>query len=269
MQDSATSRRSKTMHIHFKNGVNSGPCLPIGVRQEYDPAEVRRNKGSNSFGKFLTDTIEAIEEKAGFPAEASPLDGERLQQLVQIIQIEMNRYLFEALVDHDDNDTFQELSGNWMDFLTIGSRPESLLSRIQDASKKEDHIQLPPDIDRIIDHASGRYRVEPNLIRAVIRAESGFDANCTSSKGAMGLMQLMPETAQELGVKNPYNPVENIMSGTRYLKSLLDRYDGNIPLALAAYNWGMGNVERHPNRLPQETRAYIARVNQYYRNATS
>jgi len=269
MQDSATSRRSKTMHIHFKNGVNSGPCLPIGVRQEYDPVEVRRNKGSNSFGKFLTDIMETIGEKTDLPAEASPLDGEKLQQLAQIIQVEMNNYLFEALVDHDDNDTFQEISGNWMDFLTIGSRPESLLSRIQHASKNEDHIQSPPDIDRIIDHASGRYGVEPDLIRAVIRAESDFDSNCTSSKGAMGLMQLMPETAQELGVKNPYNPVENIMSGTRYLKSLLDRYDGNIPLALAAYNWGMGNVESHPNRLPQETRAYIARVNQYYRNATS
>jgi hypothetical protein len=269
MKHSTTSSRSKAMHIPFKNGVNSGPCLPTGVYQKHDAVEVRRDKGFNSFGKFLTDTIEAIGEKAGFPAEASPLDGERLQQLAQIIQIEMNRYLFEALVDHDDNDTFQELGGHSMDFLTVGSRPESLLSKIQHASQKEDPVQSPPDIDRIIDHASGRYRVEPNLIRAVIRAESGFDANCTSSKGAMGLMQLMPETAQELGVKNPYNLVENIMGGTRYLKGLLDRYDGNVPLALAAYNWGMGNVERHPNRLPQETRAYIARVNQYYCNATS
>jgi soluble lytic murein transglycosylase-like protein len=117
----------------------------------------------------------------------------------------------------------------------------------------------------IIDHASETYGVDPTLIRAVIRAESGYRQDSTSPKGAMGLMQLMPETARELGVKNPYDPAENIMGGTRYLKSLLDRFGNNRNLALAAYNWGMGNVEKHPGKLPQETRTYIARVNQYYR----
>jgi soluble lytic murein transglycosylase-like protein len=82
-------------------------------------------------------------------------------------------------------------------------------------------------------------------------------------------MQLMPETAKEMGVKDAYNPFENVMGGTRYLKRLLDRYNGDVPLTLAAYNWGMGNVERHPNKLPQETRTYIVRVNDFLQEEKS
>lgn len=128
-------------------------------------------------------------------------------------------------------------------------------------------IQSQTDINQIIERASKAYDVDPDLTKAVVRAESNFDPNSTSSKGAMGLMQLMPETAKDLGVKNAYNPVENVMAGTRYLKGLLERYKGNIDLALAAYNWGMGNLERHPGKLPRETRTYIARVNKYLNEA--
>ena len=101
----------------------------------------------------------------------------------------------------------------------------------------------------------------------MIKAESNFQVSSTSPKGARGLMQLMPETAREMGVTDSYNPVENIMGGTRYLKGLLDRYQGNVPRALAAYNWGMGNVEKYPDRLPRETREYIARVTEEYQSA--
>jgi soluble lytic murein transglycosylase-like protein len=115
-------------------------------------------------------------------------------------------------------------------------------------------------VGSIIQRAAQTYDLNPNLIAAVINAESNFDTNAVSHAGAQGLMQLMPATAAELGVRDSFDPEQNIMGASRYLKGLVDRYDGDLSLALAAYNWGMGNVERHPGRLPSETSNYIAKV---------
>ena len=120
-------------------------------------------------------------------------------------------------------------------------------------------------IDDIIEEAAQKYGVEPGLIKAVISVESGGNSNALSPAGARGLMQLMPGTAAELGVSNPLDPAENIMAGTRYLRQLLDRYWGNVRLALAAYNWGMGNLEKRPDAMPKETKNYITKVENLYR----
>jgi soluble lytic murein transglycosylase-like protein len=120
-------------------------------------------------------------------------------------------------------------------------------------------------IDDIIEEASRKYGVEPGLIKAVISVESGGNPNALSPAGAQGLMQLMPKTAAELGVNNPLDPAENMMAGTRYLRQLLDRYWGNVRLALAAYNWGMGNLEKRPDAMPNETKNYIIKVENLYR----
>ena len=107
--------------------------------------------------------------------------------------------------------------------------------------------------------AAERYALSPWLIDAVARTESGYDADAVSSAGAIGVMQLMPDTARELGV-DPRDPSQNILGGAAYLRQMLDRFDGSVELALAAYNAGSGNVQRHGGVPPfRETRDYVRR----------
>jgi soluble lytic murein transglycosylase-like protein len=114
----------------------------------------------------------------------------------------------------------------------------------------------------LIDEIARATALPPQLLAAVIAVESGFDARAVSRKGAQGLMQLMPATAQRFGVTDPFDPRQNIAGGAAYLKSLLQRFDGDLTLALAAYNAGEGAVIKAGYRLPpfDETRAYVPRV---------
>lgn len=130
------------------------------------------------------------------------------------------------------------------------------------AKKPEKYIH---DFGWIIDQASEKYDVDPSFIKAVIKAESDFDTGAVSSKGAQGLMQLMPKTADAMDVDNPFNPEENIHGGTRYLRLLLDRYSYDRRLALAAYNAGPTRVDEYNGVPPfEETENFIERVLNYY-----
>ena len=121
--------------------------------------------------------------------------------------------------------------------------------------------------DSIIEKAAISAAVEPNLLRAVIVVESGFNARAVSKRGAMGLMQLMPATATRFGASNPYDPRDNVHAGARYLKFLIDRFGQDVRLALAAYNAGEEAVNRNGGQIPPfaETMAYVPRVLKIYR----
>jgi soluble lytic murein transglycosylase-like protein len=114
----------------------------------------------------------------------------------------------------------------------------------------------------IADRQAAEHAISPALVRAVIQAESAWNVRAISAKGALGLMQLMPATAADLGVTNPFDPEQNIRGGVKYLRVLLDRYEGNFELALAAYNAGPGAVDRHGRKVPpyRETQAYVRKI---------
>lgn len=125
---------------------------------------------------------------------------------------------------------------------------------------------LPDKVSRkkfglVIDTVAKEHDVDPQLVKAVIEQESQYNPNAVSSQGAMGLMQLTPETAREVGVKNPFDPIGNIRGGTKYLSSLLNRYHGNVILALSAYNAGPNSVDKYKGVPPfEETKKYVKAV---------
>lgn len=135
-------------------------------------------------------------------------------------------------------------------------------------SGRESQNADPGGIQALIESAARADGVDPVLVRAVAESESGFDPSARSRTGAIGLMQLMPATAQALGVQNPYDPAQNVQGGAHYLHELLDRFAGDIPSAVAAYNAGPAAVERYGGIPPYaETTAYVARVMGLYHNA--
>jgi soluble lytic murein transglycosylase-like protein len=157
--------------------------------------------------------------------------------------------------DVPDNNRYRLLVLSPQDRTASGDRYDSML------------LARAGRYDSIIEKAAVSASVEPNLLRAVIVVESGFNSRAVSKRGAVGLMQLMPATATRFGVSNPYDPRQNVHAGARYLKFLIDRFGQDIRLALAAYNAGEDAVDRNGGQIPpfSETMAYVPRVMKIYR----
>ena len=161
--------------------------------------------------------------------------------------------------DVPDNNRYRLLALSSQDRTSSGDRYDSQL------------LARASQYDSIIEHAAVSCAVEPNLLRAVIVVESGFNSRALSKRGAVGLMQLMPATASRFGVSNPYDPRENVHGGARYLKFLIDRFGHDVRLALAAYNAGEEAVDRNGGQIPPftETMAYVPRVLRIYKMLTA
>jgi len=157
---------------------------------------------------------------------------------------------------------------SWRDangVLTLSDRPQNASAQAITVSVGTPAVVSRggnPVYERLIRQHASNQGVRPDLVRAVIQVESAFNPKAVSPKGAMGLMQLMPATARELGVVDPFNPAENIRAGVTYLRRLLDRYDDNEQLALAAYNAGPTAVDKYGSKVPpyKETRDYVQRI---------
>jgi soluble lytic murein transglycosylase-like protein len=123
----------------------------------------------------------------------------------------------------------------------------------------------PEEIDGLLEQTASRFKVDPDLVRAIVRVESDYDPKAVSRKGAMGLMQLVPATAQRFGVENPFDPKQNLEGGVNYLKYLLELFRGDLGLSLAAYNAGEHSVQRYGG-IPAfaETRDYVRKVKNLY-----
>ncbi len=233
---------------------------------------------------FNADQMNSWRQKNGFLRPQAPMTAEEALA-AEKKGVEMPSGLIrppkrdraEAALDLDDD------SGFWIeDPLKMGSldlpvtertSPRRSESELLEAQKKDAAEAVSTssfsreDLDRLVDKVSLALGMDPSLVKAVIKTESNFNPTAVSKVGAMGLMQLLPGTAKDLGVTDAFNPVENVWAGARYLKQMLDRHGGNINKALASYNWGPGNFDRHGSgKMPGETRRYITVVNQHYAN---
>ena len=227
----------------------------FGISPEQRIATDNLKQNHHLFEQVLDDTVNSLKS----------IENSQNQMIAQtkLAQLQLLQGLF-SIEDETDTDDF--LFG----FSHVDSLQQLTLQQSQITDKYYAHqqptliksvVSEPDQISRLINQVAEKISLAPELIHSVVSAESDYNPAAVSPVGAQGLMQLMPETAQELGVQDSFDPLQNLLGGSKYLKQLLEKYDGDLDHALAAYNWGQGNVDRKGlEQMPEETRSYLARV---------
>ncbi len=209
--------------------------------------------GQADFAQLLERLRQAAPEAKTAAAQA--------EALLTFTRMQLQQGLFAEEQDADSSDELMTLLRP--DFSLRPQAPPAQADRLYRQLQPRLELQPPgrSEVEQMIDQVAGQVSLAPELIRSVVAAESDFQVQAVSSAGAQGLMQLMPETAAELGVEDRFDPRQNLLGGSRYLKQLLEKYEGDLDKTLAAYNWGQGNVDRKGlAQMPQETRDYLLKV---------
>lgn len=217
-----------------------------------------RNSTPASSQETFADILSELSGKPDLP-------GGKSQNMVEVARLSQLRMMQGLFVENDDGeDGFLDEANDLTRFSLVQACRSQFVDRY--CALQQPSLQTPEpcgrqEIDKLIDRVAEKVNLEPALIHSVVATESDYRADAVSPVGARGLMQLMPETAKELGVTDSFDAHENLLGGSRYLKRLLDKYSGDLDHALAAYNWGPGNVDRHGlARMPEETRNYLTRI---------
>lgn len=248
-------------------GLKSGPLRKSAASAENSPAEAKEANLRMPYG--LARSLKGEQSAADLEADLDywvedPLRGLAQTQLARSSAADRAASLKMASAQpastRNSNAAQSQVDSR------LNTESAILAAQKKDASSGLENDFTREELDKLVDKVSLALGLDRNLVMAVIKTESNFNHKAVSRAGAKGLMQLMPGTAKDLGVADPFNPVENVWAGARYLKKMLDRHGGNINKALASYNWGPGNFDRYgkSGKMPNETRRYISIVNQHY-----